>query len=100
MIKNQKVIGCCINCDILDYLDAPSMPHKLELFNKLGKAGKDLESQLDLTGVKRGDICYGPYAMIDPTEGSKGYSLKFWWQCFAYAVVSGGWKSYYSRISS
>ena len=75
------------------------MPSKLELFEKLGKAGKNLESQLDLTGFKRGDACYGPLAVIDPKEGSKGYSLKFWWECFAKGKASG-WKYYYSRISS
>ena len=100
MVKNQKVIGCSINYDMVDYMAAPSMPSNLELFDTLGKAGKELEKQIDLTGIKRGESVYGPYAMIDPKEASKGYSLKFWWQCFAYAKASGGWKYYYSRVSS
>lgn len=99
LIKNERVIGCGLGCDLLDYLQTPSMPTKLELFSKLGKAGKELEKQLDFTGLKRGDACYGPYAVIDPKEASQGYSLKFWWECFAYGKVSG-WKYYYSRISS
>ena len=77
----------------------PAMPHKLQLFQKLGKAGKDLVKQLDLTDIKRGDACYGPLAMIDPKEANQGYSIKFWWQCFAYGKTAG-WKYYYSRISS
>jgi hypothetical protein len=54
---------------------------------------------LDLTGLKRGDVVYGLYGVIDPDHSKKGYSLSFWWQCFAMGKISG-WKYYYSRISS
>lgn len=75
------------------------MPTKLELFSKLGKAGKELERKMDVTGLKRGDAVYGPMAVIDPKEANQGYSLKFWWHLFAMGKISG-WKYYYSRISS
>ena len=98
-MKDDKLIGVSILCDILDYMQAPSMPTNLELFSKLGKTGKILESKLDLSGLKKGDAGYGPYAVIDPAEASKGYSLKFWWEALALGKLAG-WKYYYSRISS
>jgi hypothetical protein len=58
-----------------------------------------LEKKLDLTGLKRGDAGYGPFAVIDPEYASQGYSLKFWWESLGQAKVAG-WKYYYSRISS
>ena len=54
---------------------------------------------MNITDFKRGDACYGPYAVIDPNEASQGYSLKFWWELFAYGKL-GGYKYYYSRITS
>ena len=42
---------------------------------------------------------YGLYGVIDPSEASKGHSLKFWWNLFALGKV-GGWRYYYSRVSS
>ena len=42
LLKNDKVIGCGLGCDLLDYTKTPSMPTKLDLFTKLGKAGKEL----------------------------------------------------------
>lgn len=98
-MKDDKLIGASICCDILDYMQTPSMPSHLELFSKLGKTGKVLESKLDLSGLKKGDAGYGPYAVIDPNEASKGYSLIFWWEALALGKLAG-WKYYYSRISS
>lgn len=43
---------------------------------------------------------YGLYGVIDPDYANKGYSLTFWWQCFALGKVIGGWKYYYSRVSN
>jgi hypothetical protein len=37
---NKKVIGVSLQYEIFDYLSAPSIPTDLELFNKLGRAGK------------------------------------------------------------
>lgn len=75
------------------------MPNDLQLFKDLSTAGKKLESQLDLSDIKRGDAIYGLYGVIDPDEAGKGHSLKFWWSQFALGAVAG-WKYYYSRISS
>jgi hypothetical protein len=75
------------------------MPNNLELFGKLGRAGADLQKQLNVTGLKKGEAGYGPYAVIDPAEAGKGYSLKFWWECFVFSKLAG-WKYYYSRISN
>lgn len=65
----------------------------------MGKAGKILENQLDLKGIKRGEAIYGLFGVIDPNEAKGGYSLKFWWHLFNIGKVAG-WKYYYSRISS
>jgi hypothetical protein len=75
------------------------MPSDLILFKQLAKAGKDLEDQIDTKFLKKGEAIYGLYAVIDPDYSKKGYSLGFWWQCFAMAKIVG-WKYYYSRISS
>ena len=75
------------------------MPTKLELFKKLGECGKKLEDKLDLTEFKKGEAIYGLYGVIDPNESGKGHSLQFWWNLFAMGKI-GGWKHYYSRISS
>ena len=98
-MKGYKVIGVSIQYELLDYVDNPSMPSKLELFKKLGEAGKKLEDKVDFSGLKRGDAIYGLYGVIDPSEAGKGYSLQFWWNLFAIGKVAG-WKYYYSRISS
>jgi hypothetical protein len=99
LLKDKRVIGVSLQYELLDYLQLPSMPSDLELFSKLGKAGKSLENKLDLTDLQRGDAIYGLFGVIDPREASQGYSLKFWWHCFATGRI-GGWKYYYSRISS
>ena len=39
------------------------------------------------------------FGVIDPDYANRGYSLSFWWQCFARGKV-GGWRYYYSRLSS
>ena len=75
------------------------MPCDFQLFRDLSEAGKKLEAQLDLKGLKRGDHIYGLYGVIDPEEGGKGHSLKFWQNLFAIGGAAG-WKYYYSRISS
>lgn len=66
---------------------------------KLGVTGQQLEKQMDISDLKKGDAIYGLYAVIDPDYANKGYSLRFWWQCLSVGKV-GGWKYYYSRISS
>ncbi len=47
LTKNGKVIGLCLQYELIDYLTLPSMPSDLELFAKLGKAGKELEKKID-----------------------------------------------------
>jgi hypothetical protein len=49
--------------------------------------------------MQLGESIYGLYGVIDPEHANKGYSLRFWWECFSMGIA-GGWKSYYSRISS
>lgn len=75
------------------------MPTDLLLFKKLGRAGQELESKLNLSSIKKGDAIYGLFGVIDPDYASKGFSLSFWWECFVRGKI-GGWKYYYSRISS
>jgi hypothetical protein len=58
-----------------------------------------LETKVDYSQLKRGEAIYGLYGVIDPDEASKGHSLKFWWNLFAIGKL-GGWRYYYSRISS
>ena len=82
-----------------DYVITPAVESKLELFTKLGKAGKELEAQIDFKSFKRGEAVYGTYAVIDPAAASQGYSPKFWWECLSAGKVAG-YKYYYSRISS
>jgi hypothetical protein len=54
---------------------------------------------VDISQIKRGETVVGVYAVIDPAYASKGYSIKFWWQCLAIGK-SVGWKTYYSRSSN
>ena len=54
---------------------------------------------MDLTGVKRGEIVVGVYAVMDPDYASKGYSILFWWICMTIGKLAG-WKTYYSRSSN
>lgn len=77
----------------------PSMPSDLELFKTLGDAGARLQAKVDFSNIKRGEAVYGLYGVIDPSEANKGHSLQFWWNLFAMGKI-GGWKYYYSRISS
>lgn len=79
LLYDQKVIGVNLQYEFLDYLHTPSMPTDLALFAKLGKAGQELESKLDLKGLKRGDAVYGLFGVIDPLYANRGYSLSFWW---------------------
>lgn len=44
--KNKQVVGASITYDIVDYLNAPTMPHASKLFNTLGKYGSELEAAL------------------------------------------------------
>ena len=98
-MRGQTVIGVSVEYELLDYLKMPSMPTNLDLFRSIGEAGKRLEAKLDFSDVKRGESIYGLYGVIDPSEANKGYSLQFWWNLFAMGKI-GGWKYYYSRISS
>ena len=75
------------------------MPTKLDLFKSIGAAGEKLQAKVDFSDLKRGDAIYGLYGVIDPSEANKGHSLQFWWNLFAMGKI-GGWKYYYSRISS
>ena len=77
----------------------PSMPSELDLFKTIGQAGEKLQSKVDFSNIKRGECIYGLYGVIDPSEANKGHSLQFWWYSFAMGKI-GGWKYYYSRISS
>lgn len=61
--------------------------------------GSRLEAKVDFSKIKRGDCSYGLYAVIDPAEANKGYSLQFWWWALAMGKIAG-WKYYVSRISS
>ena len=54
---------------------------------------------MDISNIERGDAIYGLFGVIDPEYANRGYSLAFWWHCFVSGQV-GGWKYYYSRISS
>ena len=99
LMKGQKVIGVSIEYELLDYLKMPSMPSNLELFKSIGNAGERLMAKLDFSHLKRGDAIYGLYGVIDPSESNQGHSLQFWWNLFAIGKI-GGWKYYYSRISS
>ena len=98
LMKGKDVIGVALQYDILQYTRMPVMPSNIELFVKLEEAGKRLERSLDLTGIKRGDVIYGLYGVIDPNYAKMGYSVDFWW--FAFATARANWKYYYSRISS
>lgn len=98
-MRGQTVIGVSIEYELLDYLKMPSMPTNLELFKSIGEAGERLQAKLDFSNLKRGEAIYGLYGVIDPCEANKGYSLQFWWNLFAIGKV-GGWRYYYSRISS
>ena len=98
-MRGQTVIGVSVEYELLDYLKMPSMPTNLDLFRSIGEAGQRLQAKLDFSEFKRGEAIYGLYGVIDPSEANKGYSLQFWWNLFAMGKI-GGWKYYYSRISS
>lgn len=99
LMRGHTVIGVSIEYELLDYIKMPSMPSKLDLFRSLGEAGKRLEAKVDFSELQRGEAIYGLYGVIDPSEANKGHSLLFWWHLFAMGKI-GGWKYYYSRISS
>ena len=42
---------------------------------------------------------YGVYGVVDPDVAGQRYALGFWWYQFALGKI-GGWKYYYSRVSS
>ena len=98
LMKGRDVVGVSLQYEMLEFMKMPSMPSNIELFSKLGEAGKRLESSIDLTEVKRGEAIYGLYGVIDPNYAKMGLSLDFWWFCFA--AGKANWKYYYSRISS
>ena len=75
------------------------MPTDFHMFKILSQTGKNLEKKVHYKDFGRGEAIYGLYGVIDPEEAGKNLSLNFWWQSFALGKV-GGWKYYYSRISS
>lgn len=99
MIKERKLIGCSINFDLFDYLSLPKMPTNLELFKKIRETGKNLDEKLDYSQFKPGEVCYGLYGGIDPIEAGNQAAIKFWWYQVAMGKL-GGWKYFYSRLSS
>lgn len=99
MLKGNKIIGVSIQYDLVEYLKMPSMPSNLELFKILAATGKNLDAKLDYSQFKAGDVTYGLYGVMDPEEAGKGYALMFWYHQFVMGKV-GGWRYYYSRISS
>ena len=54
-------------------------------------------SEIDYSSFKPGDVSYGVYGVIDPSEAGNKHAMRFWWYQFAIGKV-GGWKYYYSRI--
>lgn len=54
---------------------------------------------MDYSKFQPGDVTYGLYGVIDPEEAGKGLAMVFWYHQFVMGKV-GGWKYYYSRISS
>ena len=69
------------------------------MFKILAQTGKNLDQKVDYNAVKAGEAIYGLYGVMDPAYAGQKYALKFWWNQFAIGKV-GGWKYYYSRISS
>lgn len=80
-------------------MSQPIFPSNSILFSKLGKAGKELEKNIDITNLKKGEAMYGHFGVIDPKIGNKGISLKFWWYMIAISKAAG-WKYYYTRMSN
>lgn len=99
MLRGTTIIGVSIQYDLLEYLRMPSMPSSLELFRVLGETGRILDTKVDYQGFKNGEVSYGLYGVIDPSEAGNRHAMKFWWYQFAAGKV-GGWKYYYSRLSS
>lgn len=54
LIKGKDVIGVSVQYELLSILQMPSIPCDLELFVKLGEAGKRLEQSINVTEMKRG----------------------------------------------
>lgn len=84
---------------MLDYVTFPTMPNNLEFFKTLSKVGDALEGSVDLSKARRGEVVVGVYGVIDPDYASKGYSIRFWWECMAIGKATG-WKTYYARSSN
>lgn len=42
LFEGDKLIGVCINIEMVDYLRMPSMPNNIEFFKKLGNVGSKL----------------------------------------------------------
>lgn len=93
------MIGVTVQYELTAYIKMPSMPSEHPLFKVLAETGRNLDSKVDYSGLKRGDAIYGLYGVMDPSEAGKNYAFKFWWNQFAVGKM-GGWHYYYSRISS
>ena len=98
-MKGKKIVGVSIQYDLLEYLRMPHMPSNLQLFKQIWQTGKNLDKKIDYSSFKPGDVSYGVYGVIDPSEAGNKHAMRFWWYQFAIGKV-GGWKYYYSRISS
>ena len=99
MLREGKVIGCSLNVDLLQYLSMPQMPSQLDLFRKIGEAGRHLEGQLNLSSFKAGEVCYGMMGCVDPKEAGKQAATLFWLHQVTLGKLAG-WKYFFSRISS
>jgi len=75
------------------------MPSDFHLFKVLSQTGKNLDKKVNYEGFNKGDVIYGLYGVLDPSEAGKSLAMSFWWHQFAMGKT-GGWKYYYSRISS
>jgi len=75
------------------------MPTDLDLFRKIRETGINLEQQLDLSEFKQGEVCYGTLGAIDPHESGNQAATRFWWYQAAMGKL-GGWKYFFSRVSS
>jgi hypothetical protein len=99
LLKNNKVIGVSIQYDLTHYLQMPSMPTEHPLFRVLAQTGVNLDKKLDYSKIKPGEVSYGLYGVMDPSEAGKKHAFKFWWNQFAIGKAAG-WHYYYSRLSS
>jgi hypothetical protein len=97
-----RIIGAAIQMDYVDYINAPPVKHNNELMARLGRYAALLDKHIPVRegeNIRRGEICYGLYGVIDPQFANKGYSLRFWSTQFSLGKAFG-WKCYYSRFSN